>query len=65
MRARWGKREPQGYYPVSFLLTAEQYEGLWCLVDEGRYKNLSDALRAAVDAFLERERREGRGKKEE
>jgi len=50
---------------VSFLLTAEQYEGLWCLVDEGRYKNLSDALRAAVDAFLERERREGRGKKEE
>ena len=50
---------------MSFLLTAEQYERLWRLVDEGRYKNLSDALRAAVDAFLERERRKRGGKKEE
>ena len=64
MRARWGKREPQGYYPVSILLTAEQYEGLWRLVDEGRYKNLSEALRAAVDAFLEHLEQEGRKAKE-
>jgi len=65
MRARWGKREPQGYYPVSILLTAEQYEGLRRLVDEGRYKNLSEALRAAVDAFLEHLEQERSKAKEE
>ncbi|RLF37921.1 MAG: hypothetical protein DRN03_01105 [Thermoplasmata archaeon] len=65
MRARWGKRELQGYYPVSFLLTAEQYEGLCRLVDEGRYKNLSEALRAAVDAFLEHLEQEGSKAREE
>ena len=47
----------RGYYPVSLLLTAEQYEGLRRLVDKGKYKSLSEAVRAAVDAFLlERER---------
>jgi len=65
MRARWGKVREQGYYPVSLLLTAEQYEGLRRLVDEGRYKNFSEALRAAVDAFLERfEGREARNEGE-
>ena len=64
MRARWGRREPQGYYPVSTLLTAEQYEGLRRLVDEGRYETFSEALRAAVDAFLESLEREGREEKE-
>ena len=52
-RARWGRM--RGYYPVSLLLTAEQYEGLRRLVDKGKYKSLSEAVRAAVDAFLERE----------
>ena len=54
----------RGYYPVSLLLTAEQYEGLRRLVDEGRYKNLSEALRAAVDALLEQERCEVRNEGE-
>ena len=49
----------EGYYPVSFLLTAEQYEGLMRLVDEGKYKTLSEALRAAVDKFLSEGEKEG------
>ena len=53
MRARWGKM--RGYYPISLLLTAEQYEGLRRLVEKGKYRSLSEAVRAAVDAFLERE----------
>jgi len=57
MRARWGKVR-EGYYPVSFLLTAEQYEGLMRLVDEGKYRTLSEALRAAVDKFLSESEKE-------
>ena len=53
-RARWGRM--QGYYPVSLLLTAEQYESLRRLVEKGKYKSLSEAVRAAVEAFLEQER---------
>ena len=51
----------EGYYPVSFLLTAEQYEGLMRLVDEGKYKTLSEALRAAVDKFLSESEKESQG----
>ena len=62
VRARWGKM--RGYYPISLLLTAEQYEGLRRLVERGKYKSLSEAVRAAVDEFLEREIGETRNEDE-
>jgi len=59
-------REVRGYFPVSVLLPAEKYEALKRLVAEGRYKTVSEAVRAAVDEFLERERGEkGRRRKGE
>ena len=42
---------------MSVLLPAEKY-ALKKLVAEGRYKTESEAVRAAVDAFLERGMRE-------
>jgi len=51
-------REVRGYFPVSVLLPAEKYEALKRLVVEGRYKTVSEAVRAAVDEFLEREGKE-------
>jgi len=47
--------EAKRYFPMSVLLSEEQYEGLRRLRDEGRYKSISEAVRAAIDAFLERE----------
>jgi len=47
----------QGYFPVSVLLPAEKYEALKRLIAEGRYKTVAEAVRAAVDAFLEREKK--------
>ena len=47
-------RGVRGYFPVSVLLPAEKYEALKRLVARGRYKTVSEAVRAAVDEFLER-----------
>ena len=58
-------KQAQGYFPVSVLLSAEKYRALKRLVAKGRYKTVAEAVRAAVDAFLERLEQEGRKAKEE
>jgi len=47
--------EAKRYFPMSVLLSEEQYEGLRRLRDEGRYKSISEAVRAAIALLLERE----------
>ncbi|RLF14585.1 MAG: ribbon-helix-helix protein, CopG family [Thermoprotei archaeon] len=47
--------EVRRYFPTSILLSERQYEGLRGLVAEGKFKSISEAVRAAVDALLERE----------
>ena len=47
--------EARRYFPTSILLSERQYEGLRGLVAEGKFKSISEAVRAAVDALLERE----------
>ena len=48
--------EAKRYFPMSVLLSERQYEGLRGLVAAGKFKSISEAVRAAVDALLERER---------
>jgi len=52
-------KQTQGYFPVSVLLPAEKYEALKRLVAKGQYRTVAEAVRAAVDAFLEREKKGG------
>ena len=47
--------EAKRYFPTSILLSERQYEGLRRLVAEGKFKSISEAVRTAVDALLERE----------
>jgi len=48
--------EAKRYFPTSILLSERQYEGLRRLVAAGKFKSISEAVRTAVDALLERER---------
>ena len=43
------------YFPTSILLSERQYEGLRRLVAAGKFRSVSEAVRVAVDALLERE----------
>ena len=47
--------EAKRYFPTSILLSERQYEGLRRLVAAGKFRSVSEAVRAAVDALLERE----------
>ena len=47
--------EAKRYFPTSILLSERQYEGLRRLVAAGKFRSVSEAVRTAVDALLERE----------
>ena len=47
--------EVKRYFPTSILLSERQYEGLRRLVAAGKFRSVSEAVRVAVDALLERE----------
>ena len=47
--------EAKRLFPMSVLLSEEQYEGLRRLVAAGKFRSVSEAVRTAVDALLERE----------
>jgi len=47
--------EAKRYFPTSILLSERQYEGLRRLVAEGKFRSVSEAVRTAIDALLERE----------
>jgi len=55
--------EMRGYFPVSVLLPAEDYEVLKRLVAEGQFKTISEAVRTAIEVFLEWRMEKVKGKR--